>query len=118
MRVRRSDLGARLLAMKDSPAACSTLGMDVRRIYPAHGPVIADGPAKVREYIARRLMRERRVRDALTSTPKPAAELCAVAYADTPPFLWPLAERSLLAHLVKLVEEGAAVDDGSGYRLP
>ena len=86
-------------------------------LLPAHGPVIADGPAKLREYIAHRLMRERRVRDALGSTPQSAADLCAVAYADTPSFLWPLAERSLLAHLVKLVEDGVAVDDGSGYRL-
>ena len=86
-------------------------------LLPAHGPVIADGPAKLREYIAHRLMRERRVRDALGSTPRSAAELCAVAYADTPSFLWPLAERSLLAHLVKLVEDGVAVDDGSGFRL-
>jgi ribonuclease/clavin/mitogillin len=86
-------------------------------LLPAHGPVIADGPAKLREYIAHRLMRERRVRDALGSQPKSAAELCAVAYADTPSFLWPLAQRSLLAHLMKLVEDGVAVDDGSAFRL-
>ncbi len=87
-------------------------------LLPAHGPVIADGPGKLREYIAHRLMRERRVRDALGRAPRTAAELCAVAYADTPTFLWPLAERSLLAHLVKLVEDDAAVADGSGWRLP
>lgn len=86
-------------------------------LLPAHGPVIADGPGKLREYIAHRSMRERRVRDALGSAPRSAAELCAVAYADTPSFLWPLAERSLLAHLVKLVEDGVAVDDASGWRL-
>jgi hypothetical protein len=52
-------------------------------------------------------------------------------YADTPSFLWPLAERSLLAHLVKLVEEGRAIraievepqqersiSDGSSWRRP
>jgi len=89
----------------------------VGALLPSHGPVIADGPAKLREYIAHRLMRERRVRDALGSTPQSAADLCAVAYADTPSFLWPLAQRSLLAHLVKLVEDGVAVDDGSGWRL-
>jgi ribonuclease/clavin/mitogillin len=86
-------------------------------LLPAHGPVIADGPAKLREYIAHRNMREARVRAALGDTPKTAAELCAIAYADTPSFLWPLAERSLLAHLVKLVEDGVAVDDASGWRL-
>jgi glyoxylase-like metal-dependent hydrolase (beta-lactamase superfamily II) len=85
-------------------------------LLPAHGPVIDDGPAKLREYIAHRGMREARVRASLTDAPRGAAELCAIAYADTPPFLWPLAERSLLAHLVKLVEDGVAVADGSGWR--
>jgi hypothetical protein len=30
--IRRSDFGQRLLAMKDSPAACATLGLDVTRL--------------------------------------------------------------------------------------
>jgi ribonuclease/clavin/mitogillin len=93
------------------------LAVGAGALLPAHGPVIADGPAKLREYIAHRLMRERRVRDALGSEPRSVADLCAVAYADTPSLLWPLAQRSLLAHLVKLVEDGVAVDDGSGFRL-
>ncbi|MGH7393594.1 MAG: MBL fold metallo-hydrolase, partial [Candidatus Rokuibacteriota bacterium] len=41
------------------------LGLDVRRIYPAHGPVIEDGPGRIREYIAHRLMRERQILEAL-----------------------------------------------------
>ena len=81
------------------------------RLLPAHGPVIADGPAKLREYIAHRTMREDRVLAALREVgarDASAAELVPSAYADTPKLLWPLAERSLRAHLDKLVREGRA----------
>ena len=40
-------------------------GLDVRRIYPAHGPVIENAPAKIQEYIDHRLLRERQVLEAL-----------------------------------------------------
>lgn len=92
------------------------LAAGVGALLPAHGPVIDDGPAKLREYLAHRRMREDRVRAALADAPRTAADLCVQAYADTPPFLWPLAERALLAHLIKLVEDGAAVAEGDGWR--
>jgi len=40
-----------------------------------------------------------------------------VAYADTPPMLWPLAAMSLEAHLVKLQREGRIEKQTTGnYR--
>ena len=42
------------------------------------------------------------------------ADLVAEAYRDTPRALWGLAERSLLAHLVKLAREHRAIDRGDG----
>jgi len=83
-------------------------------LLPAHGPPIADGPAKLREYLAHRRMREARVLAALGDAPATLAELLPTAYGDTPTLLWPLAERSLLAHLVKLDRDGLATGDGSG----
>ena len=83
-------------------------------LLPAHGPMIADGPGKLREYLAHRRMRESFVLAALSATPATAAELVARAYADTPRVLWALAERSLLAHLAKLVAEGRAREVASG----
>ncbi|MDX2090039.1 MAG: MBL fold metallo-hydrolase [Kofleriaceae bacterium] len=77
-------------------------------LLPAHGPPITDGPAKLREYLAHRRMREDRVLASLTDAARPPAALLPVAYRDTPRSLWPLAERSLLAHLAKLVGEGRA----------
>jgi glyoxylase-like metal-dependent hydrolase (beta-lactamase superfamily II) len=84
-------------------------------LLPAHGPAIPDGPAKLREYLAHRLMREARVAAALSGAPQSLRELLPRAYGDTPTFLWPLAERSLLAHLVKLVRDGKAVERDGGW---
>jgi endoribonuclease LACTB2 len=82
-------------------------------LLPAHGPSIVDGPAKLREYLAHRRMREQKVAGSLADTPRALGELVAIAYADTPRMLWPLAERSLRSHLDKLVAEGRAFfDDG------
>jgi hypothetical protein len=40
--------------------------------------------------------------------------LVPAAYPDVAPDLYPLAERSLLAHLLKLVKDGRARADGHG----
>jgi endoribonuclease LACTB2 len=80
------------------------------RLLPAHGPMIDDAVPRLRGYVAHRLMREGRVVAALDRAGRAATarELVADAYADTPRPLWGLAERSLLAHLVKLEREGRA----------
>jgi len=83
-------------------------------LLPAHGPEIADGHRKLSEYLAHRRMRETLVAAALRDTPRTLVELVAEAYRDTPRALWGLAERSLLAHLVKLGREQRAVDRGDG----
>jgi len=83
-------------------------------LLPAHGPAIPDGHGKLREYLAHRKAREARVVAALGEQPRSLATLVAEVYSDTPRMLWPLAERSLLAHLVKLVREQRAIDDGAG----
>ncbi|MBC8071757.1 MAG: hypothetical protein IAG13_25755, partial [Deltaproteobacteria bacterium] len=57
----------------------------------------------IAQYVAHRLAREAKV----------VARLRARAYADTPQFLWPIAERSLEAHVRKLVGE-ARVDRDAG----
>lgn len=93
-------------------------------LLPAHGPTIPDGPAKLREYLAHRRMREARVVDALqeqaasTGSGMPQAALVAAVYRDTPAALWPLAERSLLAHLVKLEREGRVQKHPDGTWSP
>jgi hypothetical protein len=67
----------------------------------------ADDPqGLLRRYRAHRLMREDRVLAAIQDVPRDLSAVLADAYADTPEALWPLAARSLEAHLRKLVAEG------------
>jgi glyoxylase-like metal-dependent hydrolase (beta-lactamase superfamily II) len=89
-----------------------------RVILPSHGGVISDAAGKLREYVAHRLMRERKVAEALAAAGRAApGALVPVAYADTPKLLWGLAERSLVAHLVKLAADGRARRDGDLWEM-
>ena len=83
-------------------------------LLPAHGPMIPDGHGKLREYLSHRRLREAKVVAALGDEPRPLAELVGAVYSDTPRALWVLAERSLLAHLVKLAREHRATNVGDG----
>ena len=79
-------------------------------VYPAHGPVVPAGIARLEQYRAHRLEREELVLGSLRKAAGPAtpAELVPAAYPDVSPEVYPLAERSLLAHLEKLVRQGRA----------
>jgi glyoxylase-like metal-dependent hydrolase (beta-lactamase superfamily II) len=84
------------------------------RIYPAHGPVIPDGCAKLREYLAHRQERERQIvsalqRDGVESIPA----VVAIVYAAYPKQLHAAAGQSVASHLVKLEREGRVQRDGS-----
>ena len=83
-------------------------------LLPAHGPAIRDGHGKLSEYLSHRKMREAKLAAALRDRPRSLAELVAEVYSDTPRALWALAERSLLAHLIKLAREQRATDAGDG----
>jgi glyoxylase-like metal-dependent hydrolase (beta-lactamase superfamily II) len=75
-------------------------------IYPAHGPLIRDGEAKIREYIEHRQMRETQVLAALGEGPLTIQEIVARIYADYPPSLHSAAGESIGSHLRKLEAEG------------
>ncbi|KAF1956861.1 Metallo-hydrolase/oxidoreductase [Byssothecium circinans] len=85
------------------------------RAYPGHGPVIEDGPTKVREYIAHRQQREKQVLDVLARGGEwTAMEIVKVIYKDYPEGLWAPAERGVLQILAKLEGEGRVVEGGEG----
>jgi len=54
---------------------------------------------------------------ALTQGAAPLADLVPRAYPDVLPAIYPLAARSLLAHLGKLRDEGRAVEVGGAWSL-
>lgn len=90
--------------------------LPVGTIYPAHGPVIPDGPGKLQEYAAHRAWREAKVLEAIGSFGKPVAlaEVVPRAYDDVASFVWPIAERNTEAIVEKLLAESRVARDGSG----
>ncbi len=80
--------------------------LDARRIYPAHGPVIEDAPAKIREYIEHRLERERQILEALGGGRRTIPAIVEAVYADVSPALHAAAAMSVESHLRALEKTG------------
>jgi hydroxyacylglutathione hydrolase len=80
--------------------------LGVRRIYPAHGPVIEDGPALLAEYVEHRLMRERQIVEALGDGLRTIPAMVERIYAQVPRNLHLMAGQSVASHLKKLAREG------------
>jgi len=79
---------------------------ELRLICPGHGPVVTDPAAKLDEYVAHRLDRERRLVEALADGARTADELLDRVWDDAPAALRPAAAVTLGAHLDKLEAEG------------
>ncbi len=92
------------------------LGEPVETLFPGHGPPQGAAQRRIHGLIEHRRQRESQVLAALKVTPRDLRALVTRAYADTPHELWPYAERSLLAHLIKLESEGRAGRDGVLWR--
>jgi ribonuclease/clavin/mitogillin len=82
-------------------------------IYPAHGPVIRDGRAKLREYIDHRHQREREIVAALRAGLTAIPEIVARVYAAYPVALHLPARSSVCSHLLKLEREGRVRRSGA-----
>jgi len=93
----------------ESLARVQALG--VKRIYPAHGPVIEDGPGKIAEYIEHRLLRERQILEALGGGPRTIPEIVKVVYAQVDTRLHKMAGQSVHSHLRKLKAEGRVSEE-------
>lgn len=97
------------------------------RAYPGHGPVLEDGPGKIKEYIEHRRQREQQVINTLkikreggaADKPWTPMDLVRVIYQDIPETLHGAAYGGLLQTLGKLEGEGKVVKTGEdGWRLP
>lgn len=82
---------------------------DMRFILPAHGHVIGSAPQAIAWLKKHRLAREAKVLAAMRERPDGGPDdWVPVAYADTPKQLWPVAKRSLLAHVERIEALGLA----------
>lgn len=104
------DLGAYLRSLEQLAAS------GVVMVAPGHGFLMGSPPQLFRGVIAHRMAREsviiktiKRLQSASIST------LVQVVYADTPSPLWPLASRSLLAHLLHLQQQGMVAAAGDSW---
>jgi glyoxylase-like metal-dependent hydrolase (beta-lactamase superfamily II) len=75
-------------------------------IFGGHGPAIANPYQKIDEYISHRLDREQRILDVVRQGPSTAKDIVAVVYTDVSPKAHAMAERAVLAHLEKLIDDG------------
>jgi glyoxylase-like metal-dependent hydrolase (beta-lactamase superfamily II) len=85
-----------------------------RTIYPGHGPLVPNAPAKLQQYLAHRAEREEQVLAGLAAGDRRVTELVARIYENYPPEVHPLAARSVTAHLQKLQREGRVKGEGRG----
>ncbi|MFI0547063.1 MAG: MBL fold metallo-hydrolase [Brachymonas sp.] len=119
------DMDDYLLALDKLDAACTQ--WDAQYILPAHGHVLGgfgateptQPPASgagarriIAYYRQHRWAREAKIMAAMRSagissnTPASRQQLLPLAYADAPPALWPVAERSLEAHIARILALG------------
>lgn len=90
--------------------------LELTAIAPGHGEVLKDPHAVIDRLIEHRLGRERKVWDAVAAHPGfTSTELLPHVYADVDDRLHRLAERSLLAHLIKLREDGRARETNDAW---
>ncbi len=72
-------------------------------ILPAHGYVLGDAPAAIERLRQHRLAREARVLAAMRRLPQGGPDdWVPLAYDDVPARLWPVAKRSLIAHVQRI----------------
>jgi endoribonuclease LACTB2 len=93
------------------------LALNPALVLPAHGPDIERPADLIRGNLAHRARREIQVIEALAPSPATPPELVAAIYDPLPEALHRLAQESVLAHLLKLVEEGRATVDRDRYTL-
>ncbi len=91
-------------------------GLPARTLYPAHGSPAPSAAAKLDEYLLHRRARAAKIEAALDPGGT-LAEVTRVAYDDTPSGFLPVAERSCLATLLWLEEQGRARHSGEAWTV-
>ncbi len=71
----------------------------------SHGAAVADAKGKIEEYIEHRLERERQILEAVKNGAKTSEEIAKTVYQNLAPELFPLAVKSVEAHLEKIEKD-------------
>jgi hypothetical protein len=83
-----------------------------------HGPPLPDPQGLVRAMLGHRMGRESAIRAALSTTPQTPANIVDALYSGLDSGLKRAAERTVLAHLLKLGAEDRAQETQGLWRLP
>lgn len=93
------------------------IARDDEILYPTHGAPVTDPKPFLKAYLEHRVDRENQIlaclRDGVNTIPAMVARM----YADVDKRLHPAASRSVLAHLIQLVNEGRVTKTGEEYSL-
>ena len=90
--------------------------MPVTDLAPGHGSLMPNAMDEIDRVRAHRLLRESKVVAALRERGSGTLdEILPVVYGDVPRFMHPVAKYSLLAHVLKLEEEGRAARNGETW---
>jgi glyoxylase-like metal-dependent hydrolase (beta-lactamase superfamily II)/8-oxo-dGTP pyrophosphatase MutT (NUDIX family) len=101
------DMNAYLDSLDKLDAACEAGGIDF--ILPAHGYVIGSARAAIAQLKAHRLKREAKIASAMKKIPQGTPEdWLPLAYDDVPQRMWPVAARSLAAHVARIRQLASA----------
>jgi glyoxylase-like metal-dependent hydrolase (beta-lactamase superfamily II)/8-oxo-dGTP pyrophosphatase MutT (NUDIX family) len=101
------NMDAYLASLDKLDAACAEGGITF--ILPAHGYVLGDARAALAYLKAHRLKREAKIAAAMRRLPRGTPEdWLPLAYDDVPEHMWPVAARSLAAHVERIRKTGPA----------
>lgn len=104
------DMSDYLDSLDKLDAAC--VDHDLRFILPAHGHVLGQARAAIARLKEHRLRREAKVAAAMRRLPAGTPDdWVRLAYDDVPERMWPIAARSLLAHVQRIESRGVFNDD-------
>jgi glyoxylase-like metal-dependent hydrolase (beta-lactamase superfamily II) len=80
-----------------------------RRLLPGHGPIVTDPSTLIDQYLEHRAQREAQIVAALGREVRSVEEIASDVYGPLPSTLVAASADSVLAHLLKLQEEGRAM---------
>ena len=103
--------------MKDYFASMRLMLARGDKVYlPGHGPKVDDPIPFARALLSHRAQREAAIANALVAGPKTSMALVDALYADLNPKLKPAAQRTVIAHLEKLRDDGRATAEGDIWK--